>query len=375
MKKKILFISANSEFYGAERSLHSTLTAMKKSNIYEPLVIVSKNGGFCKELRKLDIPVFIIPFQGIVNYRRGYQPLRGILKLIFNLICVILFFVFCKLIRLSPKVVHTNTVTTDFGWLLSKFFNIQHVFHIRESLKDQFGFDVELGDQYLHYMMSNSAKNIGISQYIRHTYERKFKNLHIELLYNCVELRYDREKPTKIDTNIINIALVGRLDVDKNWIVALKAARELSPNCRAFRMHFFGSGGELNTLQQYVRENELDNCISFHGYYENIDLSDFDIGLICSQYEAFGRVTAEYALSKLIVVGANTGGTKELLKLLNGVGFNSDDYHDLASQLQKVLSNIDEYKANIDDARNTAIASFNSARHFNNLEQIYQDFL
>lgn len=375
MKKKILFVSANSEYYGAERSLHSTLTMMKNSNLYDPIVVVSKYGALCEELRKIDIPVFIIPFQGIVNYQRGFQPIRGLLKLSINFVLAILFFLYCKFSRILPSLVHTNTVTTDYGWLLSKVFKTKHVFHVREGLKDQFNFDVELGERYLSHLMQNSVKNIGISKYIIDTYKNFYHNLDLELVYNCVEI--DTNKPTsvKIDDNSINIGLVGRLDGDKNWITALKAASLMRADDINFHMHLFGSGGELNYLQGYVEENDLRDYVSFHGYHNNIDLNGFDIGLICSQHEAFGRVTVEYALSELIIVGANSGGTKELLELFNGVGYSPKDHNDLASQLQNIMDHLDDYKAHTECAREVALGTFNSEQHFRNLQKVYQGII
>lgn len=38
-----------------------------------------------------------------------------------------------------------------------------------------------------------------------------------------------------------------------------------------------------------------------------------DVELVCSRSEAFGRVTIESMMSSNPVIGANTGGTKELI--------------------------------------------------------------
>ncbi len=59
---------------------------------------------------------------------------------------------------------------------------------------------------------------------------------------------------------------------------------------------------------------------------------------MCSQSEAFGRVTVEAMMSGCLVIGANSGGTMELVSdNETGLLYTSGDYSDLAAKIRLAL--------------------------------------
>src|SRR5690606_6596919 len=65
-----------------------------------------------------------------------------------------------------------------------------------------------------------------------------------------------------------------------------------------------------------------------------------DVGIICSRFEAFGRVTVEYMYNRLVVVGSSSGATSELIGSNDkGYLYQLGDIEDFASKLLHIEKN------------------------------------
>ena len=84
------------------------------------------------------------------------------------------------------------------------------------------------------------------------------------------------------------------------------------------KVDFIGSGDAdyIDNLKKIVRDAQIEGSVSFLGHREDVHkiLHNYDLGIICSRAEAFGRVTAEYMLAGLCVLASNTGGNLELIE-------------------------------------------------------------
>ena len=90
--------------------------------------------------------------------------------------------------------------------------------------------------------------------------------------------------------------------------------------------------------------------------------------LMCSKYEAFGRVTAEAMLNDCLVIGRNSGGTPELIEHgKTGFLFNTND--ELTVLMEKVLS-MDTTDIR-DRAKEKAINSFTEEVSAEQLKLVY----
>ena len=99
---------------------------------------------------------------------------------------------------------------------------------------------------------------------------------------------------------------------------------------------------------------------------------NMDLELVCSRCEAFGRVTIEAMMSMIPVIGANTGGTKELIKQgYNGLLYEKGDFEDLANKIEELYkdrSKIREMGKNAYDYSK----GFTSERNAINIYNIYE---
>ena len=138
------------------------------------------------------------------------------------------------------------------------------------------------------------------------------------------------------------LGLFGRIDRKKNQLLALQALHLLSePNIILLVV-----GQEtpddpqqyLAELKKYTKEKNLEKQVIFTGYFANTSeyVHAVDACIITSLDESIGLTTLEALAARKITLGANTGGTKELLDKHNGFLFNSENIQELVNLLYKL---------------------------------------
>ena len=77
-----------------------------------------------------------------------------------------------------------------------------------------------------------------------------------------------------------------------------------------------GDQGYMASLQRTCEDLDLETSVTFMGYVADpFDIyARADAVLMCSRHEAMGRVTAEGMAAGRVVIGCNSGGTKELIQ-------------------------------------------------------------
>ncbi|OBA00463.1 hypothetical protein ADS46_10890 [Halomonas sp. G11] len=141
--------------------------------------------------------------------------------------------------------------------------------------------------------------------------------------------------------------MVSSLHEGKGHLDALNALTSLLKTYPDLLLTIVGSGNYDYTekLINFVSENGLECNVDFKGYVDNpIELMvENDIFLMCSRNEAFGRVTLEAMSVGCPVIGANSGGTPEILGYGKyGVLYNQYDVEDLSQKVISLLESQEE---------------------------------
>ncbi|HFI0823837.1 TPA: glycosyltransferase, partial [Streptococcus suis] len=179
----------------------------------------------------------------------------------------------------------------------------------------------------------------------------------------------------------IKIVITGALNESKSQDTLIKAIGKLPKKyCEKITLDILGSGDKDYTryLHDLTKDCKLEGIINLVGYVKNAysRFSEYDVGVITSKNEAFGRVTAEYMLNGLCVLGANSGATPELISdNYTGLLFEVDDSNNLAEKLQYILENEDLISNIGENARNQALREYTSDINAKNIYKLYMKIL
>ncbi|NLR93088.1 glycosyltransferase family 4 protein [Flammeovirga agarivorans] len=384
---KALFITHNSEFYGANKSMLQLIIELRDNYNINPIVILPKGGSqsLTKELIKHDIYFLVENF--LLWIYEDYNPLKEFVK---NSLNKIYFYQIYKTIKdLEIDLIHTNTSVTNLGGFLSSKLKIPHIWHIREFGKEDYNIQFSCGfDKASKFMNDHANKIICISKALSKKYLNSSINPNkIKVIYNGLlvpDLNTISIEKFK-DLSIINICLIGYLSSEKGQIDLIKAINQLIKDDdtlkNKLKVHFLGEGKEnyIRELRELIKNNGLEEIFKFHGFVENVNLflSRMHIGVVTSKAEAFGRVTIEYMLNRLIVIASDSGANKEIIRNgENGFIYQNQNILDLVDILKKVLKfDGDHFISTTDKSSKFAKDNFSSEKNSTLIYQIYKEVL
>ena len=110
-----------------------------------------------------------------------------------------------------------------------------------------------------------------------------------------------------------NVVWIGRMEPEKNPMLALDAFMQARRNGHAVKLQFVGSGSLVEPLKQKVKDAKLSENVQFTAafvdplpYYAQADLL-----LVTSEYEGFGMVIIEALAARVSVLSRDVGIARE----------------------------------------------------------------
>lgn len=167
------------------------------------------------------------------------------------------------------------------------------------------------------------------------------------VIYNGFnEDRLASVRPVERSLSTTGIAMLGRLDRQKDFRTFIKAISLLKARGLQFRAFIVGQG-EMRADLETEALLKCPGCITFTGFIGNVDqfISEIDIGVLCTdpQYHAEGISNAilEIMAQGKPVVATRGGGTPEIVvDGENGYLIEAGDAIGLADRLQLLCENL-----------------------------------
>lgn len=311
---KVLYITNSVGMGGASVAILNILSILTNYGV-EPFVLYPKPGAFSKCLDELCIrnasignPMEIYPYNlNIKDYLKfPYRILRLIHKRdnAFKKLCY-----YIDLFK--PDIIHTNVGPIHIGYKASKKYNIPHIWHVREYQKEDFNMHpIPSLKRYVKRLHDPSNHCICITKEIFNHF--KLDAEKDVVIYDGV---IDKNYRPEINRNKQKyILFAGRLEDAKGIKTLISAYLKYRTNGGGLSLYIAGKGNP-----DYVREcrNMIPdiyiNNILFLGQRDDVyDLMyNAHIFVVSSRKEGFGFITAEAMFNGTIVIGRNTGGTKE----------------------------------------------------------------
>jgi glycosyltransferase involved in cell wall biosynthesis len=153
----------------------------------------------------------------------------------------------------------------------------------------------------------------------------------------------------------VTIAMVGRIDVQKDYMNMLKAVNLLDTDVQSkIKVNIAGEGRAdyKDELLDYIDKHNLSHIVEFVGVKKNIPkfLYDADIFLMSSSFEGLPIALIEAAVLGLPCIVTEVGGCSEVINnSSNGVVVPPDDPKQLANEITRFVTEdniIEQYSAN-----------------------------
>lgn len=374
---------------GAEISMRNLILDMRERYKISPVVLMPSKNELADKFKSQNIEVIISKFE----FWEDAYKIRSLreLEMCFNyyprqvraylrLLRIIELF---NTKNLEFDIIHTNASGINIGDRLAQKLSVPHIWHFRDYGIDDYNIDYKDPASLVKEAYSRSIANIAISKSIYDSYvnERKLCSPdNTRIIYNGVKIPESYEKKFLHD-NRVNFCIVGGVSTTKNQLMAINACIKLKDFANKFILNIIGSceGEYFNELQEIISSNGLENCVKLWGWqnYENVNkiLRNMDVGLMLSRREAFGRVTVEYMLNYMPVIGVNTGATPEIIDNESGFICELDDFNKLAELMQKFIANPELLSQMGSKARERAVNNFSLEHNTDEIYKLYQEIL
>ena len=275
--------------------------------------------------------------------------------------------------------IHTNSARNDIGCFLNKKYGIPHIMHIREFADLDFRCIAYLRD-YPHLYNKYVTKFIAISDAIKKHWikkglqENKFTTIYNGINYKDIVISNDEDKRN----SCLKMVITGGICEAERQLVAVKAFQMLSSEIKdKLSLDIIGWYDPIymKALQHFVSNNGLEDKIHFLGASKEVHrlLGMYQIGLMCSKAEGFGRVTAEYMHAKLGVIASNAGANPELIQNeKNGLLFDSGDPSSLADCITRFVNDRQFLITCSTNAKVFAEQKFTAEKNADTIMNLYQ---
>jgi len=378
----ILFVAHEERLNGASLSLIGIIDELIQDNkIY--VLTNRKEGKFLEELKKRNIIIIHSKYRWW-RIEKNKNKFRWTARRIYRGLQISGINLFSA-IKLKNKmksekidIIHSNTSVVNIGAIIASFCNIPHVWHIREFGMEDQNLEFIYSRKYsLKYMKKHSEYIIAISKAVYNKYNKDLKCDKFGVIYNGVSLKNIQKKEFIENDNGLKLIICGALTNGKGQKDAILAINELMKRGHKkldLRIAGSGTNDNVESIKTLIKRLNLQSNIELLGRVDNlIDIrKNTDIELVCSRCEAFGRVTIEAMMSMMPVIGANTGGTTELIKDgYNGFLYNQGNYIDLADKIEMFLKDRNKIETMGKNAQEFA-QNFTSSLNAKKIYDIYE---
>ena len=274
---------------------------------------------------------------------------------------------------------HINTTYSYVGAKAALNQKIPFVWHLREFLEEDQSktlWDREKGNR----LINNANNIIAISDSIFNKYKNTFDDNRLVRIYNGIDAnKFYKPNKELFAADKIRFIMVGSFGLYKGQKEFAEACLKLyNSGVRDFEVIFIGRGSQdfQNEVQNILFP--LRHNVEFLGYKKDVEnyYESADISFTCSQSEAFGRTTVEAMLSGNLVIGADTGGTIELIDDgKTGILYKQGDSNDLYEKMAYAVNHKEDMKIIADNGRNFMFKNMTAEKNAENIFNLYNNIL
>lgn len=324
-KKLIVWQAHEGNLSGANIAMLEYVDALDDQ--FQFHVLLPHEGTMRKELTERNVPFTIIPQY---NWIAIITP-TDILSHIKRFVRTRLAFKSTKqlLQQTSPAIVCTNTLAPFMAAKAAFDLKLPHVWWIHEYGEEDFGFRIGNGKPVNAYKLMQKWSKLVICNSDAVT--NKFKDLLPEVpvirIYQPVSWQVSRQT---LGAKEASYLMFGQITPSKGHMEVLEAIVSSAKEGITVQLHIKGPCENpvyLELLHAYITEHELTEQVKIEkGFFvKEEELPKYDVLIVASRSEAFGRVIMEANKAGLRVLVKNRGGAPELVNETNGLTFQTTE--------------------------------------------------
>ncbi|MCR5012722.1 MAG: glycosyltransferase family 4 protein [Lachnospiraceae bacterium] len=394
---RVLLLTHYDNMYGANKALLKLVLKMHASGRYEPTVVIPAKGSFTDILDKEGISYFVCPitqWQAVYAEALSFEIKKNKRKKAISNELEVLYEHFKDN---APDIIHSNSSVIGTGAMLAERFGCRHIWHVREFAREHYGMRYFYPEAVVKDYYEKADRVIAISEAVSRSVEDKYPGARTTVVYDGIEtdltnadilngygsddgaVSSDSDDAAPDNSKITEFLYTGYIFPAKHQLDLLKAVAILiKDGCYTFHITLAGNGDEryCRTLENYIKKNKLDRFVTMMGFTDKVPelIKKSDVGVIASEYEGFGLVTAEYMLGGLPVLGRRSGATPEII--LDGVtGFLFDDVNGLASLMRKFVDDPEFGKTMGEKGRSRVKECFTAEKNADDVMAVYDEVM
>lgn len=306
---------------GASKSFMAMLAGLMAKGVQPTVVLPDKNGLY-RVLSEMNVRTVVLDnyrpftyppyFDSFVDYLLYVPRLLGRIYLNWQSARKL-----TGILRKErPDIIHTCVSVINFGYKAARTLHIPHIYHIREYGDLDFGMHYIPCHRYFEHQLDRAGSySICITKDIQRHHRQQDKKTS-RVIYNG--LMPAREvMPSMCNGEGEYFLFAGRLEPAKGLMLLLEAYCRYAHRV-AVPLRLLIAGGTVDSkyeemAKKMVCDNGVDNCIEWLGERKDVDwlMRHAKATIIPSRFEGFGRVMPEAMFNGCLVMGRDTGGTKE----------------------------------------------------------------
>lgn len=375
---RILFVTHATILGGANRSMLKLIQELKcryGATCFVVMPLRNNSGPLEEKLCEL----------GVVYYRQHYYWFKGrrnsgLKPRIKYLITRLMYhYLASKLSTANFDIVHSNGSVIDYGSYIARYYHKPHVWHLREFGDVDFGLLPLFGDKHEKkvYCFGNNYF-LAISNAIKEHFANKISGRPCAVIYNGLE-PVDEELHSTHENSVMQFCVLGVINEAKNQLEIIKAIDYIvnQKNISNFKVSFYGKKDPLymDSIISFIKDCRIDGYVTFVDEVDGVSkiLKTMDVGIVSSRSEAFGRVTIEYMMQKIVVIASDTGANPELINNgKTGLLYHIGSVKELGDQMIYLMENRNELVRIANNSFEYAMKHFTASR---NADEIYSTYL
>ena len=237
----------------------------------------------------------------------------------------------------------TNTMVIPSHAIAAKLLGIPHYWMVREFGRDDHRLRFLLGYRRTVRLIGQLSESVICnSQAVEKSLLAVDPKMRTYVIYPVVETPIGTP-PERHPGEPMRVVLVGRFLQSKGQHLAIEAVAIARKAGVDIELALVGAGNR-KALHKLARHLGVEDLVNIHKPTRDLGRhwSAAHVGLMCSECEAFGRVTVEAMRAGLPVCGTNSGGTPEIIDPgVNGLLSPAGDANALAANLMTLESDED----------------------------------